>query len=154
MHSALAVRYAKALLEVVTAPASEVNAQTSLDSLRAVSDLIAQSQDLHNALLSPAVAPSRKRAVMEKITEPLNLPRPVRNFIFVVIDHRRVAELPAIVEAFDTLLDEHLGFIRADVASARALSEAQQKALEGELSRLSGKRAKLKSPSMKGSSQV
>ena len=42
----------------------------------------------------------------------------VRNFVFVVIDHRRIQEFASIVEAFEVFLDERLGFIRADVSSA------------------------------------
>ena len=41
------------------------------------------------------------------------------------------------------LLDERLGFVRAEVASARDLDDAQRAALEAELSRLAGKKAKL-----------
>jgi len=60
-----------------------------------------------------------------------------------VIDHRRVHEIPSSVEAFEVLLDEHLGFVRADVASANALNEQQKAALEVQLSRIAGKKAKL-----------
>jgi F-type H+-transporting ATPase subunit delta len=61
----------------------------------------------------------------------------------VVIDHRRIHELPAILEAFDNLLDERLGFVRADVTSATPLDDPQRMELEAELSRLAGKKAKL-----------
>jgi F-type H+-transporting ATPase subunit delta len=52
--------------------------------------------------------------------------------------------LPAIVDAFEVLLDERLGFVRADVLSARDLDEAQQTGLANEISRMTGKKAKLK----------
>ena len=65
-----------------------------------------------SALLSPAVSPSRKRAVVAKL---IDVHAKIRNFLYVVIDHRRVHELPSIVEAFEFLIDEHLGFVRADV---------------------------------------
>jgi F-type H+-transporting ATPase subunit delta len=143
MISALGRRYAKALADVITAPGSTLDPNQALTQLRAADDLIKASQPLHNALLSPAVSPSRKRAVMGKLLDPMGIALPVRNFIFVIIDHRRVHEFSSIVEAFDRLIDERLGFIRGDVASATALSDAQRQTLEGELSRLSGKKAKL-----------
>ena len=62
----------------------------------------------------------------------------------MVIDHRRVAEFGSIVEAFETLLDERLGFVRADVSSAHALTDPQRASLEAQLSRLSGRTAKVK----------
>ena len=141
MLSAVSTRYAKALVEVVTAPGSGLDPQVALDQLRQVAAVIAESHDLRNALLSPAVSPSRKRGVIAKL---IQADIKIRNFLYVVIDHRRVHELPSIVEAFEVLLDEHLGFIRADVSSALPLNDAQRGALEVELTRMSGKKAKLK----------
>ena len=141
MLSAISSRYARALVDVVTEPGSGIDPQTAMDQLRQVARTIAASDDLRNALLSPAVSPSRKRAVIAKL---VNVHVKIRNFIYVVIDHRRVHEIPSIVEAFEVLLDEHLGFVRADVSSARELTEAQRAALEVQLTRMAGKKAKLK----------
>jgi F-type H+-transporting ATPase subunit delta len=144
MHSAVASRYAKALVDVAAAPGSASNPAAILAQLRAVGQTIAASPELRSALLSPAVAPSRKRAVVTRVLGPLGLDKQARNFLFVVIDHRRVAELPSIVDAFEELLDERLGFVRADVLSARPLDAPQQAGLETEISRMTGKKAKLK----------
>ena len=81
---------------------------------------------------------------MARLIAPMDVSAQVRNFLFVVIDHRRVHEFSSIVEAFETLLDERLGFVRADVSSAQDLTEAQRAALEAQLSRLAGKKAKLR----------
>jgi F0F1-type ATP synthase delta subunit len=71
MRSVVTVRYAKALVDVVTAPGSSLNPQHALTELHAVEELLASSTDLRNALLSPAVSPSRKRHVMARLAEPL-----------------------------------------------------------------------------------
>jgi len=144
MLSVVTVRYAKALVDVVTAPGSSLNPQHALTELQAVAALLASSTDLRNALLSPTVPPSRKRHVMARLAEPLGISKQIRNFIYVLIDHRRVGDLSSMTEAFEVLLDEHLGLVRADVSSARELNPAQRAALELELSRLSGKKAKLR----------
>jgi F-type H+-transporting ATPase subunit delta len=143
MLSAVGTRYAKALIEVVMAPGSNLDPKQALAELRAIQELIAGSADLHNALLSPAVSPSRKRAVMGRLIEPMGVSRPVRNFAFVVIDHRRLHALASMVEAFDILIDERLGFVRGEVSSALPLTDSQKAGLDGELSRLVGKRTKL-----------
>lgn len=140
MVSVVAARYAKALAEVVLARG--LNGDKVAAELRLVAEMIRSSNDLRNALASPAVAPSRKRAVMARLTGPLGVSPQVRNFLYVVIDHRRVEELPSAIEAFETIMDERAGFVRAEVSSAQELTPAQKVALEGELSRLSGKRAK------------
>src|SRR5205807_4927847 len=115
-----------------------------LAQLHSIEELIKSSPELRGALASPAVAPSRKRAVMKRLMDPMNLFPQVRNFVYVVIDHRRVDELGSIIEAFETLMDERLGFIRADVSSARELSAAHQAALEAQVTRLAGRKAKLR----------
>ena len=144
MHSVVTTRYAKALVEVVTASGSTLDPQRALTELQAVQALFASSSDLRNALLSPAVSPSRKRHVIARLAEPMGLSKQVRNFVYILADHRRVGDFSAVVEAFESLLDEHLGFVRADVSSARELNPAQRAALEAELTRLAGKKAKLR----------
>ncbi len=139
MLSVVGTRYAKALLDVVGGR----DPQKTLSELRAVNELLSASQDLHTALLSPAVAPARKRAVIARLIGPMGVSKTVENFLFVVIDHRRIHQLAEIVEAFDVLLDERLGFIRASVRSAHALNDSQKASLETELSELSGKKAKV-----------
>ena len=122
MLSVVATRYAKALVDVVAAPGSKVDPSVALAQLRSIESVFADSADLRNALLSPAVSPSRKRAVVASILRPLALHKQVLNFLFVVIDHRRVHEFSSIAEAFEALLDERLGYVRADVTSARELT--------------------------------
>jgi F-type H+-transporting ATPase subunit delta len=149
MISVVAARYAKALADVVTAgvhasTAAQADSAQITAQLRAVDEMIDSSTELKNALASPAVAPSRKRAVMARLVEPMNLSAQVRNFLFVVIDHGRVQQLESIIEAFENLADERLGFVRADVASTYAMTEAQRAALEVQLSRLAGKKTRLR----------
>src|SRR5712691_4277282 len=144
MLSVVAARYAKALVEVVAAPGSKSDPTQVLAQLQSVQELIKGSAELRAALASPAVAPSRKRAVVKRLMDPMNLFPQVRNFVYVVIDHRRVDELASIIEAFETLLDERLGFIRADVSSARELSAAHKVVLEARVTHLAGRRAKLR----------
>jgi F-type H+-transporting ATPase subunit delta len=144
MLSVVAKRYARALGDVVALPGSGADAAKALAELRAVEQIVSGSPDLRNALLSPAVAPSRKRAVIARLTEPMGVTKAVRNFLFVVIDHRRVHEFSSIVDAFEALLDERLGYVRADVASAHELTQPQRAGLEAQLSRLAGKQAKVR----------
>ncbi|MCU1335175.1 MAG: synthase delta subunit [Bryobacterales bacterium] len=144
MLSVVSTRYARALVDVVTAPGSNIDPVQVLSQLRAVQDLIHGSDILQHALASPAVAPSRKRAVMRRLMEPLGVVDKVRNFVYVVIDHRRGHEFASIVDAFEAVLDERLGFVAAEVRSATALTDGQRAQLEAQVSRLAGKKAKLK----------
>jgi F-type H+-transporting ATPase subunit delta len=138
-HSAVATRYANALADVVTTGAGAA-AGATLGELQAFESVLASSSELQNALTSPAVPPSRKRAVVGRLADTLKLSRVTRNFLFVLIDHRRIASLADIVQSFETVADERLGFARADVSSAREIPEPQRKQLNAQLERLSGKR--------------
>src|SRR5581483_4501733 len=130
MLSVVSARYARALVDVVTEPGSKTDPAQVLSQLRAVQSLIQESPVLQNALASPAVAPSKKRAVMRRLLEPLGVVEKVRNFMYVVIDHRRAHEFPSIVDAFEMLLDERLGFVAAEVRSATPLTPDQTARLE------------------------
>ena len=143
MHSAVARRYAKALAEVVAPPGKPVDT-TALQQLREIQSAVGYNADFRKALLSPAVSPSRKRVVIQKLLWPVVSSQAVRNFLFVVINHRRVAEFPNIVDAFEELLDERMGFVRADVTTAKELDESGRSNLESEISMVSGKKAKVK----------
>jgi F-type H+-transporting ATPase subunit delta len=144
MLSVVSTRYGNALVDVVLAPDSGLDPGKVLSQLKTIAEMIAGSQDLRTALLSPAVSPSRTRAVIAALLQPMDVEPRVRNFLYVVIDHRRVAEFPSIVEAFEVLADERLGLVRVDVTSARILDEAQRARIESEISQLAGKKAKLR----------
>jgi F-type H+-transporting ATPase subunit delta len=81
---------------------------------------------------------------MLRLLGPAGIHPKVRNFVYVVIDHRRTHEFASIVEAFETLLDQRLGLVAAEIQSANALTDPQRSALEAQVSRLCGKKAKLK----------
>ena len=139
-HSAVATRYANALADVVTAASSELRPPEAAAELRTFQATLESSPDLHNALLTPAIPIARKRAVVTRIAGMLGLSRVTRNFLLVLIDHRRIADTAAIADAFELVLDERLGFARAEVSSAAELNERQRAELAAELERLTGKR--------------
>jgi F-type H+-transporting ATPase subunit delta len=137
ISSAIVSRYASALADVVTGP-SGMDAAQATQQLRAFEDVLASSLELRNALASPAVAPARKRAVVGRLADQLALAKIVRNFLLVLSDHRRLTALAQMIDSFEIQLDARLGFIRAELHSARELDERQKAALADGLSRLGG----------------
>jgi F-type H+-transporting ATPase subunit delta len=138
--TAVAARYANALADVVTAHGAALRPRDALAELGAFVAALRSSTELHNALVTPAVPTSRKKAVVGRIADILGLSRLTRNFLFVLLDHRRTGILPEILRTFEEVLDERLGFARAEVSSAAGLSEPLRAALSAELERLTGKR--------------
>ena len=145
MPSAVANRYARALADVVMAPGSTLKPEDAVAQLDALNAIIQGSLELRTALQTPAIQNSRKRAVMAKLLEKAGGGSPlIRNFAFVLIDHRRIPIAGEIREAFELEIDRRLGFARAEVTSAVALDHRVSANLETELSRLTGKRMRLR----------
>src|SRR5262245_12303091 len=140
--SAVAKRYASALADIVTEGKSAMDPKSVLAELRSFESTLNESPELVNALITPAVPGSRKRAVVGRIADVLKLSRIPRNFLFVLVDHRRIAALSDIIQSFEMVLDERLGFARAEIVSASELSQEQQAALTARFEQLTGKRVR------------
>jgi F-type H+-transporting ATPase subunit delta len=144
MASAVANRYARALVDIVMAPGSALKPEDAVTQLAAIEAVIHESPELRIALLTPAIQNSRKRAVMANLLQRTGASPLIRNFLYVVIDHRRIGVIGEIREAFELQLDERLGFVRAEVSSAAPLNAPLSAGLESELSKLTGKRMRLR----------
>jgi F-type H+-transporting ATPase subunit delta len=144
ISSSVVNRYANALADVILSPESEVKPPEAIDQLRAFDATVQGSSDLRSVLASPAIPVARKRAIIKEIAQRLGLARVVRNFVLVLSDHRRAAGLAQMVDAFELLLDERLGFVRAEVKSAFELSALQQDELSGQLGTLAAAPVRLR----------
>src|SRR5579862_5007918 len=136
MASAVANRYARALADLVLAPGSPLKPEDAVRQLRAMEQMLAESWELRNAMQTPAIQMSRKRAVLGRLLETIPASSLIRNFVYVVTDHRRIGMMSEIREALELQLDERLGFVRAEVTSAQELAAPQRAGIEGELSRM------------------
>jgi F-type H+-transporting ATPase subunit delta len=140
MSQAVASRYAAALVDVVLAPGSATGPEQAVDQLKAFEALLKGSRELRNVLLSPAVPASRKRLVVKRFSESYGFAGVVLNFLYVLIDHRRIALMKAVREEVESQLDSRRGIARAFVKSARPLPPGQRVELESALARQTGKK--------------
>ena len=144
ISSAVVNRYANALVDVVTSPSAGIDAKTVAEELRRFETALSDAPQLRTILASPAVNTVRKRAVIRRIGEVLGIHRIVLNFILVLSDHRRAASLSEMIEAFDLLLDERGGMMRAEVRSATELNPQQREQLAAQLKALAGGELRMK----------
>jgi F-type H+-transporting ATPase subunit delta len=140
MVSVSAARYARALADVILDAKNQVTPEATLAAMQAVEAAMQDSPELRATLLNPAVAGPKKRAVLGRLADSLGVPAVVKNFLYVAVDRRRIHQLAEIRQGLEQMLDERLGLVRADIASAHALTEAQRAQIEAQLARLSGKR--------------
>lgn len=136
MSVAIASRFARALAEILNAPEA---ADDAAQKLRAFADMQGSSPELANILASPAVPARQKRAVAARFAQQLGYSQVLRNFLFVLIDHRRTALLAEILAAFEAEIDRRRGIVRAEVSSSRELDDAERREVEAALGRVTGK---------------
>lgn len=139
MTGAIARHYANALADAVFKPDSGLSPEDAVKQFHAVDSLFSESKAIERALLSPAVKTPRKEAVVARIAGELNLHRLIRNFLLVVVSHRRTADLSAMRREFEAIVDERLGWIPAEITSAKELNAQQKEGIERALGTKLGK---------------
>ena len=137
MNEAVARRYASALADVAL---EEIKADRVKAELAAFVEAFYSSADLRNVLETPAIGPEQKQRVIEKISEKMGYDPAIRNFMFLIVDHRRTELLREIEKAFGEELNLRLGIEEAEVTSARPLSAEEKHQLTAVLERQTGKR--------------
>jgi F-type H+-transporting ATPase subunit delta len=139
MNGAIASHYAGALADAVFKPSSGLKPEDAARQLRAVDALFSESKALERALLSPAVKRPRKKAVVARLADELGLHRLIKNFLLVMVSHRRTAELHAMLREFEAEVDKRLGWVPAEITSAKELSSQEKEEVERALGTKLGK---------------
>ena len=135
------LQYANALADIALAQGA---AAPALKQLADFGALYAESEELRNVLASPGVPREAKHGVIEKLAARMGASKIIRNFLFVVIDHRRSALLPKIIETFEDVVQKRQGIAEAEIASAVELTAAQKKEMAQKITDMTGKRVETK----------
>jgi F-type H+-transporting ATPase subunit delta len=135
--AAIAGRYARAFAEV--AAAHKMDPDKTIEELEQLAALFTESRELHNVFLNPAVPHGQKIKLLDAIVRKTAGSAMMRNFLAVLMDHRRIGLIGEIAKEFREQLDAHLGIANAQVSSARTLSAAEKRTLESQLADITGK---------------
>src|SRR5271167_1553858 len=98
--------YARAFAEAVFS--GHHDPDKTLQEARAVAELVAGSKELRAVWETPSITADQKRAVLDAIAARQGISRTVRNFVAVLIDHRRITFLGPIVKQFEQELNQRL----------------------------------------------
>jgi F-type H+-transporting ATPase subunit delta len=128
--------YARALADVVFD--KHLDPGKTLQEAQALSQLVASSQQLRDVWEAPSIPAEQKRALLDAIVAREGLSRTVRNFMAVLMDHRRIKFLEPIVKELGQELNRRLGFTEAEIISARELGQTERSALEAQVAQLTG----------------
>jgi F-type H+-transporting ATPase subunit delta len=136
--SVIALRYAHAFASVVASQKLDAEAaQQQLGDFRATFE---GSRELREVLSDPAIAREQKLKVLDAIAGRIGMVPQVRNFIAVIMDHDRLADLGEILDEYHAVADDQAGLSEAEIVSAHVLNEEDRSALEAQVAKLAGGR--------------
>jgi F-type H+-transporting ATPase subunit delta len=115
----VARRYARALLSIGVADGQFENYAAQLGRIQQAYDV---SPELRDLWLNPANDRDRRLKAIDSLVGPLELSPSVANTLRLLVERQRLADLPAIVRAYNELVDEKSGRVQAVVTSAVALT--------------------------------
>jgi F-type H+-transporting ATPase subunit delta len=130
-------RYARAYAEV--AVKNKLNAEKTVAEFEQMAEIVNGSRELRNVLQNPAVSREQKLNLLDSIIKHIGATKMLRNFLAVLIDHRRIGNIGDLLEQFKRELDRRMGIADAKVSSVRELSSAEKKSLEQQLATITGK---------------
>jgi F-type H+-transporting ATPase subunit delta len=140
MPASVANIYARALADVVFE--RQLDPTKTLQEAQSFAELVAGSAELRKVWEAPSIPAGPKKAVLDAIAAREGTSHPFRNFVAVLIDHQRIPFLGLIIEQLEKELNSRLGFIEADITSARDLDAPERSALESQVAKLTSKKVK------------
>jgi len=90
-------------------------------------------------LENPAVEHQQKLHLLDAITSRMEASRALRNFMAVLVDHRRIGQVEEIAQQFRHELNQRLGIAEAQVSSARELTQGEKELLQKQMAAITGK---------------
>ncbi|MDQ2736515.1 MAG: ATP synthase F1 subunit delta, partial [Pseudomonadota bacterium] len=138
--SALTLRYAHAFASV--AESNHLDAASAQQQMRDFSDTLADSHELREFLMNPSLAVDQKLKVLDAIAGRIAMFPQVRNFLAVIMDHQRLAELDEILTEYHAVADRQSGFAEAEITSARPLTDQDRAELEAQVAKIAGGRVR------------
>ncbi|HEU0264425.1 MAG TPA: ATP synthase F1 subunit delta [Geobacterales bacterium] len=136
----IARRYAKALVQLGVEEKGVERFQTELDKAAGV---IAGSPELRSVLANPAYAIEQKREILQDLIARLSLSSTVRSFLMLLLDKKRIEQLPQIAQSFGSYVDELGGVVRPTLASPFPLDDRQVEGVRKALEQVTGKKVLL-----------
>lgn len=131
----VARRYAAALLDMAADSGAVEQVERDMQELRS---MLESSEELKTMTASPLVNRGAQTRAILALAEKAKFHKLTHDFLGVLAQNRRLSALGGIIKAFRIDLTRRRGEVEAKVQSAAALSPAQTKALQEQLSKAMG----------------
>ena len=139
-HSAVARRYAQALVEIGVEQSSVA---ALVGDVKKLADAWAGSAELRAALENPLVPEAARLAIVKDVADRLGVSPTARNAAGLLAQRRRLSVLGDVASELARLSDERAGLVRVTVTSAGPLGEAARAKLQQQLEARTGKKVVL-----------
>ncbi len=136
----LAKRYAKALVEIGQEKDQVKELQ---DELETFSKLLVMFPELEQCLLSPLYTADELKSILAPLTAKLNLSETIQNFLYLLVDKRRIQYFADIVESYEEFTYDIFGYVKAKVTTATALSDMDSEEIGKVLEKITQKKVLL-----------
>jgi F-type H+-transporting ATPase subunit delta len=141
IQASLAGRYAVALFDLASEAGNVSSVEADLEKLDSA---LGESADLSALIKNPEVSRADLGKAVSALAGLLGLEKLTGNFLGVLAQNRRLAELPAMIGAFRAIAAAQRGEVTAEVASAHPLSEEQVASLQEKLKAREGRNVKIR----------
>ena len=124
-------RYSRALFEV----AQEANELEKIENdIKNFASLLNNSFEIKNFIHNPTQSTQNQNNVFKLLAEKLNLSKNLKNFMFLLIEKRRIFFVEKIIDSFLKLCAQKRGEVKASLISSKELSETELENISKELS--------------------
>jgi F-type H+-transporting ATPase subunit delta len=136
IQASLSGRYATALFELAREKKNIDGVGAGLASLKKA---LGESADFQTLLSNPIISREAASSGVAALAKAMKLDKLSTNFLGVLAQNRRLAELGSVIAAYEGLASAHRGEATADVTSAHKLDASQVKALKAQLKKKVGR---------------
>ena len=105
------------------------------NGMKSLDELINQSSDFKEMILSPTISKEDKRNVIFAIVDKNNFSKILKKFLGYITIKNRLFFLEKIIESFLNLVSKNKGELKAKLISPKKLSVEEQKKIQSELSK-------------------
>ena len=124
-------RYSRALFEV----AQEAKDLEKIErDIKNFQTLLNSSLDIKNFIHNPTQSKENQNNAINLLAEKLNFSKNLKNFMFLLIEKRRIFFVEKIIDSFLKLCSQKRGEIKASLISSKELSENEIESISKDLS--------------------
>lgn len=136
----LAVRYARALLSVLTEDQEAKAADDFLQGLARGWDEIPAFKEM---MLNPVYSQENRKQALLGMAEQAGLTDRMKNFMSTLVENKRTASICSIAQVYHEELEARMGIVPAEITTATPLDDAMRQRAQQSVQKATGRQVRL-----------